>query len=343
MSIHSLIHKILVSILAFSLLSYAQGININLENSPIQNKPFTTIDKSIIGLGNIDPVEALTEEEKQEYLSKLYSIYDKKELQRQPDAENAKVKNEAQIAQAIHALSQYNQTGEQALNFFYECYKKIHYTDKGLDLNGFKLYKEKTEKKYNTPTVRADLQWSMLWLILELRSKQLTKGDVTEAFKEEVESLMTNYYTSRQMKPNTALSRLSNTLRNYVIKIYDIKPNPDFNFPSQYFSFYSWYKIQRINPAIENNNLADFNKYWTDYISLSQLAVNKTTIANTSKFIHITKPNLLMEQATQLYYMGHTEQAVTDSFAIIKQYPNHPNNKLWVRKTLRLTDPDFTN
>ncbi len=284
--------------------------------------------------------EELTEEKKEALLGNLYNIY------------NAKIAaREAKLAQAISVLQANSSSGASALSFFYDCYEKVKYLDQGKDRSDFSDWKEKNHDKYNTTEFKTGLQWNMRWLILELRSTGFTEDSDTSAFKSEVEAFMKNYVSNLKVFKGDYKGVTDGTLRSLVWDLYDIRSNKNFNFPKRITDYSSWYKTHRIQPAIEEQNLNNLEKYWDEYMAMAQLSMRaELDVADTKdleetklkQFLNETKPNWLMQKAMQTYTLGYHEKSVRDSFAILQQYPEHPDYEKWLERLLKILDPAFS-
>ena len=229
---------LLFSCISFFTYSYSQN---NLEEEILQEEEPRKV------------FEELTEEKKEALLGNLYSIY------------NAKVAaREAKLAQAISVLQANSSSGTSALNFFYDCYEKVKYTDEGKDRSDFLEWKERNNDKYSETEFKTGLQWNMRWLILELRSTGFDKESETSAFKSEVEGFMKNYVSNLKVFKGNYKGVTDGTLRGLVWDLYEIRDNKEFNFPKRITNYGMWYKTHRIKPAIKNQNLADLEMYWND-------------------------------------------------------------------------------
>ncbi|GEM_PF-2973716 len=284
--------------------------------------------------------EKLTEDKKEVLLTNLYNIYNEKVASR-----------ESKLAKAISVLQSNSSSGMSALNFFYDCYEKVKYTDVGKDRSEFKDWKEKNHERYNTAEFKTGLQWNMRWLILELRSTGFDKDSDTSDFKAEVEAFMKNYVNNLKVFKGNYSGVNDGNLRALVWEIYEIRSNKDFNFPRKITNHGAWYKTHRIKPAIEEQNLDDLERYWDEYITMEQLTIKAELDAAETrdleetaleKFLNETKPKLLMEKAMNVYDVGYQEKSVRDSFAILQQYPEHPDYEKWLERLLKILDPSFS-
>jgi len=316
----------LLSLISFFTYSYAQN-NLSLEEEPQEKE-----ERKVF--------EELTEDKKEALLSNLYNIY------------NAKVAaREAKLAQAISVLQANSSSGTSALNFFYDCYEKVKYTDEGKDRSDFLEWKERNNDKYSETEFKTGLQWNMRWLILELRSTGLDEESDTSDFKSEVEGFMKNYVGNLKVFKGNYKGVTDGTLRGLVWDLYEIRDNKEFNFPKRITNYGSWYQTHRIKPAIEEQSLADLERYWDEYIAMAQLTIKAEMDAAETKdleeakleeFLNETKPKWLMEKAINVYDVGYQEKSVRDSFALLQQYPEHSDYEKWLERLLKVLDPAFT-
>ena len=282
--------------------------------------------------------EDLDDNQKKLILDELNHLYQQKIIAEKQTQLNQVAALRPRITHAIQLLAEKSIDERKALNFYYDCYESLRYKNNS---HGFYNWKEQTKDIYRDENTKRAVQLNMKWLILKLKARLSSDFIEDPNFKLEVESIMKHYtFYQKKLKKNVQLE-ISSTLAAYINSTYKIPLTNYSQFPRDMSSFSNWYRIQRIDPAIKDKNITNLEKYWDEYIALSQLAIDETSPSEVNKFNTLTRPDLVMKKANNLYQIGEDEAYIKLAFTLVSQYPNHPDYKNWLDSLIEIVDPEF--
>jgi hypothetical protein len=83
--------------------------------------------------------------------------------------------------------------------------------------------------------------------------------------------------------------------------------------------------------------------YWDDKIATETAAASDTAAQfNTDNFNNIRRPKLLWWRAEDYLVLGQKDKGLTDMYAVIKGFPNHPEAAKWIQELQDLLTPAVT-
>lgn len=72
-------------------------------------------------------------------------------------------------------------------------------------------------------------------------------------------------------------------------------------------------------------------RYWDARMALEEkIAADSRLTFEIEKFQFVTKPSLLWSRAQEVIVLGQRNHAINEMFALIKKYPDHPDNAAWI-------------
>ncbi|HWL52979.1 MAG TPA: hypothetical protein VNQ90_11125 [Chthoniobacteraceae bacterium] len=72
-------------------------------------------------------------------------------------------------------------------------------------------------------------------------------------------------------------------------------------------------------------------RYWDTRMALEEkIAADSRLTFEIEKYQYVTKPSLLWARAQEVIVLGQRNHAINEMFALIKKYPDHPDNAAWI-------------
>ncbi len=100
---------------------------------------------------------------------------------------------------------------------------------------------------------------------------------------------------------------------------------------------------QTILPVLRQKKDPALLRYWDTRIAFEEKAHAESRQAfEMEQFANVGKPNLLWARAQEVLILGQRNHAVNEMFALIKKYPDHPNNAAWIAHLQKLLAPQPT-
>jgi hypothetical protein len=234
--------------------------------------------------------------------------------------------SKTQLAQTVADFSNAAANEGAALNFYLEAVRVTQFVGQPKEQTAFRDWKKKESDKLNPAAIRTCLRYTTLTL---QRSAGATDQQIFPAllsYAQDTQSQLAAIADQdilRQPVANNIFSRWYN-LSEQLSGLENWEPAPG-NIESIYG--------QILLPYMRKNRDPRILQYWDKKIAdETSRASNATAEFSTDTFNQIRRPELLWSRAQDVLAIGRRDEAITEMYGIVKNFPAHPSAGKWIEE-----------
>lgn len=246
---------------------------------------------------------------------------------------------EAGLRSVLNEIQTDAASGSSAVNSYTEAYKNVELAGKSAQAKELQEWKNLNRDQLNSPAFRSAAQLQMQYLALSLRRANSKKPEdflepsvdylkeLDASLKERARSGQGNRFVAEVM---------DNDLRNSLIA-------KERNLAPFFSDVQNWEWVpgnaagildKNIRPLFRKNKDPRLVESWDWQISMEEIAFQGNDRSHRSEAFRARRiPELRMQQAADLAFLGRPTQAAQQALGVMSQFPDHPEFDSWVDQT----------
>ena len=224
-----------------------------------------------------------------------------------------------------------------AINFYLQAVEQVQFQGETREHTQFQEWKKKDANQLKDPDMQNAVRLHLNYLVISLqRAMGATVDQLTPSLLNYINQVQTDQdaiASQGMMKQSIASSIFVKWygLGGMITGLKDWEMTP-----GDVDGIYA----MTLLPEMRKNKDPRVLQYWDDKISREAAQASKSNLSFTAQdFEQMRRPKLLWSRAEDELLLGQRNRAISDMFALIKNYGNHPDAGAWISELKGILSP----